>query len=89
VAEADDDDIPMREVTPDGRVSPVSPLLVKETETTNTGRSGSTQTDSGGVKSLGTQAATKSTAGNPRSGNVLNKSPDKDDIFDTYRRLSN
>ena len=89
VAEADDDDIPMREVTPDGRVSPVSPLLVKETETTNTGRSGSTQTDSGGAKSLGTQAATKSTSGNPRSGNVLNKSPDKDDIFDTYRRLTN
>ena len=89
VAEADDDDIPMRAVTPDGRVSPVLPLLVKETESTNTGRSGSTQTDSGGAKSLGTQAATKSTAGNPRSGNVLNKSPDKDDIFDTYRRLSN
>jgi curli production assembly/transport component CsgG len=57
VAEADDDDIPMRAVTPDGRVSPVLPLLVKETESTNTGRSGSTQTDSGGAKSLGTQAA--------------------------------
>ena len=89
VAEDDDDDIPMRAVTPDGRVSPVSPLLVKETDATSPARTGSTSADTGGAKGMGSQAATKSTTGTPRSGSASSKSPDKDDIFDAYRRLTN
>ena len=89
VAEDDDDDIPMRAVTPDGRVSPVSPLLVKETEATSPARTGSTSADTGGAKGMGSQAATKSTTGTPRSGSASSKSPDKYDIFDAYRRLTN
>jgi len=89
MAEFDDDDIPMRAVTPDARVSPVSPLLVKDNDAPSSPRTRSLQSDSVGSKGSDPQATAKVQPAPARTGSTSNKSPDKDDIFDSYRRLTN
>ena len=87
-AEVDDDDeLPMRAITPDLRVSPISPLVVKEASSTS--RSSSALSESPGINSSGTQVPPKSQGGITRPVSTPNKSPDKDDIFDSYRKLFN
>jgi hypothetical protein len=83
----DDDEVPMRAITPDLRVSPISPLVVKEAYSTS--RSSSALSESPGINSSGTQVPPKSQGGITRPVSTPNKSPDKDDIFDSYRKLFN
>jgi len=83
----DDDEVPMRALTPDLRVNPISPLVVKETISIS--RTSSALSESPGITSSGTQVPSKSQAGIPRPGGAPSKSPDKDDIFDAYRKLFN
>ena len=75
VAGTDDDEIPMRTVTPETRVSPVYPLLTKESAKelphTKVSNSPPPQTNSA------------------NSGMAVNKISDKDDIFDIYRKTKN
>lgn len=88
-ADIEDDEVPMRALTPDDRVSPVLPLLVKESENMSPPRTNTAQSESVGAKGAGTQPMPKGPSAPQRTGKVLNKSPDKDDIFDAYRRLTN
>jgi hypothetical protein len=78
VAGTDDDEIPMRSLTPDARVSsPVTPLLVKESMQETTLK---------GTVAPSSQSAKTSSAG---PGAAINKISDKDDIFEMYRKLNN
>jgi len=83
----DDDEVPMRAITPDLRVSPISPLVVKEAYSTS--RSSSALSESPANISSGTQLPPKEQRVITRPSSAPNKSPDKDDIFDSYRRLLN
>lgn len=85
----DDDEVPMRALTPDIRVSPISPLVVKEAELLSTTRTSPLLSEPSGINSSATQVQPKAQGGITRPGSVPGKSPDKDDIFDEYRRLFN
>jgi len=87
-ADIDDDEVPMRAVTPDDKVSPISPLLIKEPPALSPLRVGSSFSDALANRNLDTNLI-PSTQNIPRLGAPANKQSDKDDIFDAYRRLRN
>jgi hypothetical protein len=79
VADTDDDEIPMRSLTPDARVSTVYPLLAKESVKEVAPNKGP------GAAAPPPSAKTNSAS----SGTTANKISDKDDIFEIYRKIKN
>jgi hypothetical protein len=78
VADTDDDEIPMRSLTPDARVNPVYPLLAKESVQELTQTKGFNSPPPNPMRAI------TSSAGSP-----INKITEKDDIFEIYKKLNN
>jgi len=79
VADTDDDEIPMRSLTPEARVSPVYPLLTKESTQEITPTKGSTASPQ----------APPAKTNNTSTATATQKISDKDDIFEIYRKIKN
>jgi hypothetical protein len=78
VTDTDDDEIPMRSLTPEARVSPVYPLLARESTQEITPTKGSSAPPSLPAKT-----------NKPSSANQTKKISEKDDIFEIYRKIIN